>query len=142
MPLNVLLIRHGQSEWNATGRWQGQADPPLTDEGRNDARRAAEALGAFDAVVASTLQRAIETAEALRSTDYGSGRSNFMLFLNKEATRAVLASRTARELSNDEIFSIAQPIFGDCMEIGPADVLAFARAVLNTPPKAEIAAAA
>lgn len=65
MPLNVLLIRHGQSEWNATGRWQGQADPPLTDEGRNDARRAAEALGAFDAVVASTLQRAIETAEAL-----------------------------------------------------------------------------
>ena len=65
MPLNVLLIRHGQSEWNATGRWQGQADPPLTDEGRDDARRAAGALGSFDAVVASTLQRAIETAEAL-----------------------------------------------------------------------------
>ena len=92
--------------------------------------------------VLQRIARCIETAEALRSTDYGSGRSNFMLFLNKEATRAVLASRTARELSNDEIFSIAQPIFGDCMEIGPADVLAFARAVLNTPPKAEIAAAA
>jgi broad specificity phosphatase PhoE len=27
----VLLVRHGQSEWNADGRWQGQADPPLTD---------------------------------------------------------------------------------------------------------------
>lgn len=92
--------------------------------------------------VLQRIARCIETAEALRSTDYGSGRSNFMLFLNKEATRAFLASRTARELSNDEIFSIAQPIFGDCMEIGPADVLAFARAVLNTPPKAEIAAAA
>ena len=92
--------------------------------------------------VLQRIARCIEAAEALRSTDYGSGRSNFMLFLNKEATRAFLASRTARELSNDEIFSIAQPIFGDCMEIGPADVLAFARAVLNTPPKAEIAAAA
>lgn len=65
MSLQVLLIRHGQSEWNATGRWQGQADPPLTDEGRSDARRAAATIGAFDAVAASTLQRAIETAEAL-----------------------------------------------------------------------------
>ncbi|MFM7125618.1 MAG: histidine phosphatase family protein, partial [Actinomycetota bacterium] len=27
----VLILRHGQSEWNALGRWQGQADPPLTD---------------------------------------------------------------------------------------------------------------
>ena len=33
----VLLIRHGQSEWNADGRWQGQADPPLTDLGRHQA---------------------------------------------------------------------------------------------------------
>ncbi|CAN5174899.1 hypothetical protein BH18ACT4_BH18ACT4_05500 [soil metagenome] len=30
-PTRLLLVRHGQSEWNAVGRWQGQADPPLTD---------------------------------------------------------------------------------------------------------------
>lgn len=65
MSLHVLLIRHGQSEWNAAGRWQGQADPPLTNQGRSDARRAAATLGTFDAVGASTLQRAIETAQAL-----------------------------------------------------------------------------
>ena len=41
MSLNVLLIRHGQSEWNEAGRWQGQQDPPLTEAGRNDARAAA-----------------------------------------------------------------------------------------------------
>lgn len=58
----VLLARHGQSEWNAVGRWQGQADPPLTDLGRLQAREAARAVGAVDAVWASDLQRAVETA--------------------------------------------------------------------------------
>ena len=58
----VLLIRHGQSEWNADGRWQGQADPPLTDLGRHQAMHAARNLGAVDAIVASDLQRASETA--------------------------------------------------------------------------------
>jgi broad specificity phosphatase PhoE len=58
----VLLVRHGQSEWNASGRWQGQADPPLTDLGRAQAFEAARALGALDAVWASDLERAAETA--------------------------------------------------------------------------------
>ena len=34
-PTRVLVVRHGQSEWNAAGRWQGQADPPLSDLGRH-----------------------------------------------------------------------------------------------------------
>jgi probable phosphoglycerate mutase len=61
-PTRVLLVRHGQSEWNAVGRWQGQADPPLSDIGRRQARSAAASLGAIDAVFASDLQRAAETA--------------------------------------------------------------------------------
>ena len=55
-------MRHGQSEWNALGRWQGQADPPLSDLGRAQARAAAKSLGSLDAVFASDLQRATETA--------------------------------------------------------------------------------
>lgn len=58
----VLTLRHGESEWNAIGRWQGQADPPLTDAGMLQAVAAAERLGTFDAVWASTLQRAANTA--------------------------------------------------------------------------------
>jgi broad specificity phosphatase PhoE len=58
----ALLIRHGQSEWNADGRWQGQADPPLTDLGRRQALHASRNLGVVDAIVASDLQRASETA--------------------------------------------------------------------------------
>jgi probable phosphoglycerate mutase len=61
----VLLIRHGQSSWNAAGRWQGQADPPLTDLGRHQAQHGARNLGAVDAIVASDLQRASETARII-----------------------------------------------------------------------------
>lgn len=70
MPTRVLLVRHGQSEWNADGRWQGQQDPPLTDLGRRQARSAATALGAVDAVFASDLQRAAETATII-ATELG-----------------------------------------------------------------------
>jgi broad specificity phosphatase PhoE len=58
----ALLLRHGQSEWNAVGRWQGQADPPLSDLGRRQAWEAARAIGVVDAIYASDLQRAAETA--------------------------------------------------------------------------------
>jgi probable phosphoglycerate mutase len=63
--LRILLVRHGQSEWNAQGRWQGQADPPLTELGRAQARRAAERLTGLDAIVASDLQRAHHTARIM-----------------------------------------------------------------------------
>jgi probable phosphoglycerate mutase len=61
----MLLVRHGQSEWNALGRWQGRADPPLTNVGRRQAEKAADHLSGFDAVVASPLCRALETATIL-----------------------------------------------------------------------------
>lgn len=61
----ILLVRHGQSTWNASARWQGRADPPLTDIGQRQAAAAAEALGVVDAIVSSTLQRAHHTAVIL-----------------------------------------------------------------------------
>jgi broad specificity phosphatase PhoE len=68
----ALLTRHGQSEWNALGRWQGQADPPLTDLGRRQAHEAARSLGVVDGIWASDLQRAAETA-AIIGDDMGVG---------------------------------------------------------------------
>jgi probable phosphoglycerate mutase len=62
MPTRILMLRHGQSEWNAMGRWQGQADIELTDLGYEQARRASEKLGMFDAIVSSDLRRAHLTA--------------------------------------------------------------------------------
>jgi broad specificity phosphatase PhoE len=60
----ILLVRHGQSTWNADGRWQGRADPPLSDLGRRQAEVAAGAIGELGVtrVVASPLVRAHTTA--------------------------------------------------------------------------------
>ena len=61
----VYLARHGQSDWNAEGRWQGNADRPLTELGRQQAEELAERLASvpLDAVYSSDLRRARETAE-------------------------------------------------------------------------------
>ncbi len=64
-PTRILMLRHGQSEWNAMGRWQGQADIELTDLGYEQARRAADKLGMFDAVISSDLRRAHITASII-----------------------------------------------------------------------------
>ena len=66
-PTRILLLRHGQSTWNAEGRWQGHADPPLSPLGERQARDAASHLSALGlgAVVASDLQRAYRTAELI-----------------------------------------------------------------------------
>ncbi len=71
-PTRALLVRHGQSEWNALGRWQGQADPPLSELGRLQAKHAARAVGAVDAIVSSDLRRGSETA-AIISAEVGVG---------------------------------------------------------------------
>lgn len=67
--VTMLVLRHGQSEWNAARRWQGTADSPLTDLGRAQARDIARRLAStgerFAGPWASDLRRATETAAIL-----------------------------------------------------------------------------
>jgi probable phosphoglycerate mutase len=65
LPTRLLLVRHGQSEWNALGKMQGHADSPLSGEGRKQAHNAARRLGIFDLIISSDLQRASETANII-----------------------------------------------------------------------------
>jgi len=61
----LTLIRHGLTEWNVAGRFQGQSDVPLSDAGRAQAALLAPYVATFpdiDVVAASPLQRAVETA--------------------------------------------------------------------------------
>ena len=79
--MRILLARHGETAWNAEGRYQGQEDIPLSAVGEAQARALGERLRHvhIDRAVASPLQRALRTAElalgedrvALLATDAG-----------------------------------------------------------------------
>jgi len=79
--MRILLARHGETPWNAEGRYQGQIDIPLSPVGESQARRLGERLRdvRIDRAVASPLSRAHRTAElalgearqGLLSTDAG-----------------------------------------------------------------------
>lgn len=65
--MRLILVRHGESEWNRTGRYQGQEDAPLSDLGLRQADALANRLEHehIDAIYTSPLQRARRTAEAI-----------------------------------------------------------------------------
>ena len=98
----ILMVRHGQSEWNAQGRWQGQADPPLTTLGLEQAQAAGSYLTklhaevAFDGIGSSTLDRAATTGDVIAE----------QLAFGTPFRTANLAERSAGEwsgLTRDEI---------------------------------------
>ena len=97
-PLTLLLVRHGQSKWNAEGRMQGQtAHVPLTTLGHEQAAAAAEQLAQRrpGALISSDLRRAVQTAEHL-------ARATGLELLTTPALReqgyGVLEGRPSREL--------------------------------------------
>lgn len=73
MPRTVYFVRHGQTDWNAEGRLQGQADTDLNDTGRAQATRNGELLRGLVAdpaaldFVSSPLRRTRETMERIRT---------------------------------------------------------------------------
>ena len=67
--LKIFLVRHGETEWNRLGRFQGINNQPLNERGRSQAQALAEALRLenFTALYASPLPRALETARFIKA---------------------------------------------------------------------------
>jgi len=65
--MRLLMVRHGITDWNAQGRYQGQSNLPLNSEGRKQAEALARRLSqeGISAVYTSDLQRATQTAQAI-----------------------------------------------------------------------------
>jgi broad specificity phosphatase PhoE len=92
----VVLVRHGDTEWSRNGRHTGLTDIPLTEEGRRNARLVGERLRGvrFVLVLTSPLQRAVETCrltgfdgavrQDLREWDYGDYEGRRTVDIRKE----------------------------------------------------------
>src|ERR671936_19700 len=84
MPLDrqpeIVLVRHGETEWSRTGRHTGRTDVPLTDRGREAARTVGEALAdrRFALVLTSPLARAADTCRLAGLAD-GAGRRDDLM---------------------------------------------------------------
>ncbi|HEY9523752.1 MAG TPA: histidine phosphatase family protein, partial [Thermopolyspora sp.] len=66
----LILVRHGETEWSREHRHTGRTDVPLTAEGEKQARRLAAGLGSFALVLVSPAARARRTAELAGVGDY------------------------------------------------------------------------
>ena len=65
--MKIYTVRHGQTEWNKKGLYQGKTDVPLNEEGKKQAMLVKEKLKdkKIDLIISSPLKRAKETAEII-----------------------------------------------------------------------------
>jgi len=95
----LLFVRHGETDWNRDGRWQGHSDTQLNDAGREQARLVADELGGVDVIYSSDLARARETADII-AAQLGGLEVNVDQRL-RERSFGAWEGRTAREIEAD-----------------------------------------
>ncbi|BDZ47066.1 histidine phosphatase family protein [Naasia aerilata] len=118
---HLVLVRHGQTDWNLEGRIQGSSDIPLNETGRRQAREAGAELAGehWDAILSSPLGRARETAEiigaavgvpdvlledALRERHYGAAEG-----LTGRQTEERFAGRVPGRESREQVLARVHP---------------------------------
>ena len=135
-PTTILLVRHGETDWNAEGRIQGQTNSPLNERGREQARALADQLAGeqIAAVYASDLDRARETAEilaarldlpvvvdpALRERNFGSWEGRTVAELEEQWPGAWARWRDGNEAEGDveDHVALAERIRGAVSRLG------------------------
>jgi broad specificity phosphatase PhoE len=132
-PAEVVLVRHGETEWTRSGQHTGRTDIPLTEEGLRQARLVGETLRErkFALVLTSPLRRAAETArlagfeaatrDDLREWDYGAYEGRKTIDIRKERPGWTLwrdgvpAGESADEVGRraDRVIAEARSVDGD-----------------------------
>ncbi len=118
MPVDITFIRHGQTEGNAAGRWQGHTNSSLTELGRDQAALMGQRLGGkhFDLVVASDLDRTVQTASALERPIETDERWREPFFGSWE-------DRTTDEVAGDGSGGLAALMAGEDIALGGGERL-------------------
>jgi broad specificity phosphatase PhoE len=126
----LWLIRHGQTDWNVEGRYQGQADMPLNATGLAQAEAFAASLDGqkFSALYSSDLMRAYQTAQIivaqvglaiktdqrLREINQGEWQGRTLVEIravyneSKQAQRSVIDPATARAPGGESVLEVSQ----------------------------------
>lgn len=139
--VRILLLRHGQSEWNAVGRWQGWADPPLSPLGRQQSRLAGKGLDGIDVVVSSDLRRAVETAALMaESLSLVPGPVEPRLRERDVGEWTGLTRQEIEQRWPEELSTMAQPPGGESAEALQTRVLAAATDLARVYPDASLLA--
>jgi probable phosphoglycerate mutase len=135
----LFLARHGQTDWNAAGRWQGHTDVPINEYGRAQARALAERMRreGVAAVASSDLARARDTAEivarmlgvAVARVDADLREQRFGLF--EGLTRGECEARFPEELARCRVDARAAPPGGESRQALLARVGAAVRRVVD-----------
>ena len=109
----IILIRHGETEWNLTGRWQGHADSALSVRGISQAQALGERMKGedVDVVYASDLERALHTSRLVGGPSGWQARSMPAL---RERDLGVLEG-----LTTDEMKETQPDVYQSFMEGGP-----------------------
>jgi broad specificity phosphatase PhoE len=118
LSVEITFIRHGQTEGNAAGRWQGHTNSSLTALGREQAARMGRRLDDkhFDLIVASDLDRTVETASALDRPIETDERWREPFFGSWE-------DRTTAEIAGDGSGGLAALMAGEDVALGGGDRL-------------------
>jgi probable phosphoglycerate mutase len=120
----VWLVRHGETDWNSAGRFQGWTDIPLNETGRAQARSLGLELDhqSFDGVWSSDLVRAIETARIavgepstdprLRELEFGQIEGSVWSELDDETRRSLKEFETFQAPGGEAVSDFFARVFG------------------------------
>ena len=136
-PTRLVLVRHGETEWSRTGRHTGRTDVPLTDHGREQAKRLGLLLQGrtFSRVLSSPLVRALDTCrlagfddpvelvDDLREWDYGAYEGRTRVEISTEVpgwtvwTHPIVGGESLDDLGRrvDRVIAATLPIGGDVL---------------------------
>ena len=126
----LYVVRHGRTSVNARGLLLGRADPPLDELGVVQAEAIARAIPSVDRVIASSLRRAQQTAEAFRrpvetddrwiELDYGEGDGRPLLDVPVETWAAWRADVEHRPPGGETLVELGERVRDACTELAEA----------------------